>query len=145
MREINPPRRPFPRRLAVALGALALALTVGLISLPDRVSAEAPDRDIGGGQQYQHRNWHGGRMVVYPPGQPAVYGVPPQPYYYRHQTASCGANTVAGVAIGAGVGGLIGSQLSDRPGDAGPTVFGMLVGAVLGGALGQSADRANGC
>jgi len=145
MREINPPRRPFPRRLVVALGAVALAVIVGLISLPDRVSAEAPDRDTSGTEQYQHRNWHGGRMVVYPPGQPAVYGVLPPPYYYHRQTASCGANTVAGVAIGAGVGGLIGSQLSDRPGDAGPTVFGMLVGAVLGGALGQSADRANGC
>jgi hypothetical protein len=40
---------------------------------------------------------------------------------------------------------LIGSQLSDRPGDGGPTVMGMLIGAIFGGILGQSADRANGC
>jgi hypothetical protein len=40
---------------------------------------------------------------------------------------------------------LIGSQLSERPNDAGPTVMGMLLGAVLGSAIGQSADRANGC
>lgn len=137
MRDINPPKRTFPRRLGIGLGVLALILSLGLISVPDRVSAEAPDRDTGWSAHHQRPNWHGGPTAIYPPG--SSY------YYYRHPAVSCGGNTVAGVVIGAGVGGLIGSQIGDRPGDAGTTVLGALVGAVLGGVLGQSTDRANGC
>ncbi|HLJ20238.1 MAG TPA: hypothetical protein VKU84_08570 [Stellaceae bacterium] len=119
-----------------ALGALAVAvaLIVGLSGPP--ASADRPD--VAPGWDLQHRHaWNG-----YPP--PAPYGYGPHPYY-RHPATACGTNTVVGAAFGAGVGGLIGSQLSDRPNDAGPTVMGMLVGAVFGGILGQSADRANGC
>ena len=125
-------------RLRLALGGIAVivALMVGLSGLP----ASADRVDPAPGWDYQHRHaWSGS-----PP--PAPYGYGPHGYYrHPNATASCGTNTVVGAAFGAGVGGLIGSQLSDKPGDAGPTVMGMLIGAIFGGILGQSADRANGC
>lgn len=119
-------------RLGLGLFAAVVALLLGLSGLP--ASADRADLTL---------NWDGHSRTW--PGNPA----PSAPYYglhgyYRH-SAACGTNTVVGAAFGAGVGGLIGSQLADRPGDAGPTVMGVLVGAVLGGAIGQSADRANGC
>ena len=124
------------RRLRLALGGLAVvaALWFGIAGKP--ASADRPD--IAPGWDLQHRHaWNGN-----PPAAPYGYG----PHgTYRRQPSSCGTNTVVGAAFGAGVGGLIGSQLSDRPGDAGPTVMGMLIGAIFGGILGQSADRANGC
>ena len=120
-------------RLGLGLLAAVAAVLVGLSGPP--ASADRADLTL---------NWDGHRRAW--PGNPA----PSTPYYgphgyYRHPAAGCGTNTVVGAAFGAGVGGLIGSQVADRPGDAGPTVMGMLVGAVLGGAIGQSADRANGC
>ena len=124
-------------RLWLGLGALAViaALAAGLSGLP----ASAGRLDPGSGADIQrHYAWNG-----YP--QPAPYGYGPHGYYGRRQPAACGTNTVVGVAFGAGVGGLIGSQLSDRRDNAGPTVMGMVIGAIFGGILGQSADRANGC
>ena len=123
-------------RLRLALGGIAViaALLVGLSGKP--ASADRPDAVPGWDIQHRHA-WTGN-----PPAAPYAYG----PHgYYRHPATACGTNTVVGAAFGAGVGGLIGSQLSDRPGDAGPTVMGMVIGAVFGGILGQSADRANGC
>ena len=119
-------------RLGLGLSAAVAAVLVGLSGPP--ASADRADLTL---------NWDGHRAW---PGKPA----PSAPYYrphgyYPQPAAACGTNTVVGAAFGAGVGGLLGSQLADRPGDAGPTVMGMLVGAVLGGAIGQSADRANGC
>jgi hypothetical protein len=108
---------------------------VGLSGMP--ASADGPDPAPGWTGRH-HQNWTGNP----PPPAPYGYG---RRGYYRQPASACGTSTVVGAAFGAGVGGLIGSQLSDRPGDAGPTVMGMLVGAVLGGAIGQSADRANGC
>ncbi len=123
-------------RLRLALGGVAVivALLAGLSGRP--ASADRPDGAPSWDLQHRHA-WSGN------PG-PAPYAYGPHGYD-RHPTASCGTNTVVGVAFGAGVGGLIGSQLADRPGDAGPTVMGMLIGAVFGGILGQSADHANGC
>lgn len=123
-------------RLRLALGAIAvaMALLAGLSGVP--ASADRLDAAPGWDSQHSHA-WNGNP-------RPAPYGYGPHGYY-RHPTNACGTNTVVGAAFGAGVGGLIGSQLSDRPGDAGPTVMGMLIGAVFGGILGQSADRANGC
>ena len=128
---------PIPSlRLRLPLGGLAVAaaLLFGLSGLP--ASADRPDPAPAWDFQYRHA-WNGDRS-------PAPYGYGPHGHY-RRSTTACGTNTVVGVAFGAGVGGLIGSQLSDRPGDAGSTVMGMLIGAVFGGILGQSADRANGC
>jgi hypothetical protein len=131
-------RIPSTRRgwLRLALGGVAViaALLVGLSGPP--ASADRPDPTPGWDLQHRHA-WNG-----YP--QTAPYGYGPHGTY-RRQPTSCGTNTVVGAAFGAGVGGLIGSQLSDRPDDAGPTVMGMLIGAIFGGILGQSADRANGC
>lgn len=121
-------------RLALGSVAVIVALLVGLSGPP--ASADRPDPAPGWDRQ-QRQAWNGN-----PP--PAPYGYGPHGYY-RHPTTACGTNTVVGAAFGAGVGGLIGSQLSDRRDDAGPTVMGMLIGAVFGGILGQSADRANGC
>jgi hypothetical protein len=122
-------------RLGLGLGAAVLAVAVGLSGVP--ASADGPDLAPGWDSRH-HRAWSGNP----PPAGPYYYG----PHaYYRPRPVSCGTNTVVGAAFGAGVGGLIGSQLAERPGDAGPTIFGMLAGAVLGGAIGQSADRANGC
>ncbi len=131
-------RTPSTRsgRLRLALGGVAaiVALLVGLSGMP--ASADRPDPAPG--WDYQHRHaWNGS-----PPPAPDGYG--PRGYH-RNPSVACGTNTVVGAALGAGVGGLIGSQLSDRPGDAGPTVMGMLIGAIFGGILGQSADHANGC
>ncbi len=119
-------------RLRLALGGVAVivALLAGLWGKP--ASADRPD--AGAGWDLRHQAWNGN-----PPAAPYAHG------YYRHPAAACGTNTVVGAAFGAGVGGLIGSQLSGRRDDAGPTVMGMLIGAVFGGMLGQSADRANGC
>jgi hypothetical protein len=125
-------------RLRLALGGVTViaALLVGLSGPP--ASADRLDPALGWDTQ-RHHAWNGN-----PPTAPYGYG--PHGYYAnRHQNPACGTNTVMGAAFGAGVGGLIGSQLSDRPHDAGPTIMGMLIGAVLGGALGQSADQANGC
>ena len=123
-------------RLALVGIVLIVALLVGLSGLP--ASADRQDSTSGWDAQHSY-GWNGN-----PP--PAPYGYGPHGHYsYRHQNSACGTNTVMGAAFGAGVGGLIGSQLSDRPNDAGATIMGMLIGAVLGGALGQSADRANGC
>jgi hypothetical protein len=125
-------------RLRLALGGIAaiVALLVGLSGLPATADRQDP---TSGWEGQHHHAWNGN-----PP--PVPYGYGPHGYYsYRHQSSACGTNTVMGAAFGAGVGGLIGSQLSDRPNDAGATIMGMLIGAVLGGALGQSADRANGC
>ena len=125
-------------RLRLALGSIAAiaALLMGLRGLP--ASADRPDPAPGWDLQ-RHHPWSGN-----PP--PAPYGYGPRGYYrHPNATVSCGTNTVVGVAFGAGVGGLIGSQLSDRPDDAGPTVLGMVIGAIFGGILGQSADHANGC
>jgi hypothetical protein len=122
--------------LRLALGSVAViaVLLVGLSGPP--ASADRSDPAPRWDFQYRHA-WNGN-----PPPAPHGYG----PYgYNRHPTTACGTNTVVGAAFGAGVGGLIGSQLSDRPNDAGPTVMGILIGAVFGGILGQSADRANGC
>ena len=125
-------------RLRLALGGIAViaALLMGLRGLP--ASADRADLVPGWDQQHRHA-WNGS-----PPAAPYGYG---SHGYYRHPnaTVSCGTNTVVGVAFGAGVGGLIGSQLSERSDDAGPTVLGMVIGAIFGGILGQSADRANGC
>jgi hypothetical protein len=130
------PRTPSTRRrrLGLALGGLAvvLALLVGLSGLP--ASADRPQ--LLAGFDAPHRAPGNG----YPP---TPYGYGPHGYY--RQAPACGTNTVVGAAFGAGVGGLIGSQLTDRHGDAGPTVMGMVIGAIFGGILGQSADRANGC
>ncbi len=123
--------------LRLGLGGLAVVLTLvaGLSGLP----ASADRLDPASGRDVQHHGaWNG-----YP--QPSPYGYGPHGYYGRRQAPACGTNTVVGAAFGAGVGGLIGSQLSDRRDDAGPTVMGMVIGAVFGGILGQSADRANGC
>jgi len=116
------------------LVAAVVAVLVGLSGVP--ASTDRTDFTFNwDGQHYRDRNGN-------PPAGPNYQG----PHgYYHHPAVACGTNTVVGAAFGAGVGGLIGSQLSDRPHDAGPTVLGMLVGAILGGALGQSADRANGC
>ncbi|HKF71807.1 MAG TPA: glycine zipper 2TM domain-containing protein [Stellaceae bacterium] len=125
-------------RLRLALGGIVVivAVLVGLSRLP--ASADRPDPAPGWDTQHRHA-WNGNRP-------PAPYGYGSHGYYsYRHPNSACGTNMVMGAAFGAGVGGLIGSQLSDRPNDAGATIMGMLIGAVLGGALGQSADRANGC
>jgi hypothetical protein len=121
-------------RLGLGLVAAIVAVLVGLSGMP--ASADRADLTLNwDGRHY--RDWSGN-----PSAEPYYYG----PHGYdRHRRAACGTNTVMGAAFGAGVGGLIGSQLSERPNDAGPTVFGMLVGAVIGGAIGQSADRANGC
>ena len=122
-------------RLALGLGAAVLAVVVGLSGMP--ASADGPDPAPGWDGRHRHA-WTGN------PPSPAPYAYGPHGSY-RHPAVSCGTNTVMGAAFGAGVGGVIGSQLSDRPNDAGPTVMGMLVGAVFGGIIGQSADRANGC
>ena len=121
--------------LRLGLGSVAAigAVLVGLLGMP--ASAGRADLTLNWDGRH-HQAWNGS------PSGSHYYG--PQGYSRQPQVA-CGTNTVVGVAFGAGVGGLIGSQLSDRPDDAGPTVMGMLVGAVLGGVLGQSADRANGC
>ncbi len=123
-------------RLRLALGgnAVIVALLVGFSGLP--ASADRADSTLGRDSQLRHA-WNGN-------APPAPYGQGRHGYYRRPATA-CGTNTVVGAAFGAGVGGLIGSQLADRPGDAGPAVMGMLIGAVFGGILGQSADHANGC
>ena len=129
-----PSTRAGVLRLGLGLIAVIVAVLVGLSGMPasaDRTTDLTLNWD---GRHYQA--WNGG-----PPGSP--YHSPRA--YSRQPRVACGTNTVVGAAFGAGVGGLIGSQLSDRPHDAGPTVMGMLVGAVLGGVLGQSADRANGC
>ena len=120
-------------RLGLGLSAAIVAVLVGLSGTP----ASADHADWALRWDKPHQTWSGN-----PP--PAPYGYGPHGYS-RRPAVACGTNTVVGVAFGAGVGGLIGSQLGDRPGDGGPTVMGMLVGAVLGGILGQSADRANGC
>ena len=119
-------------RLGLGLMAVIVAVLVGLWGMP--ASADRTDWTLNWDGRH-HQTWNGA------PGAP-YYG--PRGYSRQPQVA-CGTNTVMGVAFGAGVGGLIGSQLSERPNDAGPTVMGMLVGAVLGGVIGQSADRANGC
>ena len=121
-------------RLGLGLGAAILAVVAGLSGVP----ALADRADLTLRWDSQHQIWTGNP----PPPAPYAYG----PHaYHRRPAAACGTNTVVGAAFGAGVGGLIGSQLSDRPGDGGPTVMGMLIGAIFGGILGQSADRANGC
>jgi len=119
----------------LGLGSVAAigAVLVGLSGIP--ASADRTDLTLNWDGRH-HEAWNGG------PSGSRHYG--PRGYSRQPQVA-CGTNTVVGAAFGAGVGGLIGSQLSERPDDAGPTVMGMLVGAVLGGVLGQSADRANGC
>lgn len=124
-------------RIQLALGGLAViaALVMGLGGMP--ASADRPDPAPGWNLQYRHA-WNG-----YPP--PAPYGYGPRGTYRHPNASACGTNTVVGAAFGAGIGGLIGSQLSDRPDDSGPTVIGMAIGAIFGGILGQSADRANGC
>jgi hypothetical protein len=119
-------------RLGLGLMAVIVAVLVDLRGMP--ASADRADWTLNWDGRH-HQAWNG------TPGSP-YYG--PRGYSRQPQVA-CGTNTVMGAAFGAGVGGLIGSQLSERPNDAGPTVMGMLVGAVLGGAIGQSADRANGC
>ena len=123
-------------RLRLALGGVAVVMA--LLAGISGIAASADRPDFGPGWDYRHgHSWTGN-----PPSAPYGYG----PHgTYRRQPAACGTNTVVGAAFGAGVGGLIGSQLSDRPGDAGPTVMGMVIGAIFGGILGQSADRANGC
>jgi len=121
-------------RLVLGLGAVILAVLVGLSGVP----ASADRADLALRWDNQHQTWTGNP----PPPAPYAYG----PHaYHRRPAATCGTNTVVGAAFGAGVGGLIGSQLSDRPGNGGPTVMGMLIDAIFGGILGQSADRANGC
>ena len=121
-------------RLGLGLMAVIAAILVGLSGVPVSASADRADLTLNWDSPH-HQAWNS------TPGFP-YYG----PRGYSHQPrVACGTNTVMGAAFGAGVGGLIGSQLSERPDDAGPTVMGMLVGAVLGGAIGQSADRANGC
>ncbi|HLY51589.1 MAG TPA: hypothetical protein VKQ31_01135 [Steroidobacteraceae bacterium] len=124
-------------RLKLALGSIAVlaAVVVGLSGLP--ASADRPDLTPGFGAQHRYA-WNGNPS-------PAPYGYGPHGYYRHPPPPACGTNTVVGAAFGAGVGGLIGSQLSDRRDDAGPTVMGMVIGAIFGGILGQSADRANGC
>ena len=124
-------------RLRLALGGIAViaALLMGLRGMP--ASADRADPVPGWDLQHRHA-WNGN-----PP--PTPYGYGPRGYYRHPNASACGTNTVVGAAFGAGVGGLIGSQLSDRSGDAGPTVMGMVIGAIFGGILGQSADRANGC
>jgi|GEM_PF-2708524 hypothetical protein len=120
-------------RLALGSVAAVAAVLVGLSGRP--ASADGPDVTF---------NWDSrpGAWSGHPPPSPYAYG----PHgYRRHPEVACGTNTVVGAAFGAGVGGLIGSQISERRNDAGPTVMGMLMGAVLGGIIGQSADRANGC
>ena len=123
--------------LRLGLGSLAViaALLAGLSGKPVPASADRADLTLNWDSRH-HQAWNGGAT-----GSPH-YGSRDSS---RQAQVACGTNTVMGVAFGAGVGGLIGSQLSDRPNNAGPTVMGMLVGAVLGGAIGQSADRANGC
>ena len=120
-------------RLRLGLGSVAAiaAVLIGLSGLP----ASADRTDLTLRWDDRAHAWTGN-----PPTAPydGRHG------YYRQRPA-CGTNTVVGAAFGAGVGGLIGSQLSDRHDDAGPTVMGMVIGAVFGGILGQSADRANGC
>jgi hypothetical protein len=131
----TPSKRAGLLQLGLGLGAVIVAVMVGFSGMP--ASADGPD-PAPAWTGHHHQNWAGN------PPLPAPYGYGPHGYYRRPGSA-CGTSTVVGAAFGAGVGGLIGSQLSDRPGEAGPTVMGMLVGAVLGGAIGQSADRANGC
>ena len=119
-------------RLGLGLGAVMVAVLIGLAGVP----ASADRADLTLRWDNQHQTWTG--------NPPAPYAYGPHAYH-RRPAAACGTNTVVGAAFGAGVGGLIGSQLSDRPGNGGPTVMGMLIGAIFGGILGQSADRANGC
>jgi len=121
-------------RLGLGLGAVILAMLVGVSGVP--ASADRAGLDFR--WDNRHQTWTGNP----PPPAPYAYGTHSP---YRRPGVACGTNTVVGAAIGAGVGGLIGSQLSDRPGDGGPTVMGMVIGAIFGGILGQSADRANGC
>jgi hypothetical protein len=120
-------------RLGLGLMAVIVAVLVGVSGMP--ASADRADLTL---------NWDGRHRQAWNGGAPSSPYSGPRGYSRQPQVA-CGTNTVMGAAFGAGVGGLIGSQLSERPNDAGPTVMGMLLGAVLGGALGQSADRANGC
>src|SRR5215469_16406571 len=94
-------------RLRLALGGIVVivAVLVGLSRLP--ASADRPDPAPGWDTQHRHA-WNGNRP-------PAPYGYGPHGTYRRpNATVSCGTNTVVGAAFGAGVGGLIGSQLSDR-------------------------------
>jgi hypothetical protein len=129
-----PSTRAGLMRLGLGLVAAIVAVLVGLSGLP--ASADGPDPSSRWNGR-QHAAWTGTHQP-----DPHYYGAHG---YYRQPTVACGTNTVVGAAFGAGLGGLIGSQLSDRHDDAGPTVMGMLMGAILGGAIGQSADRANGC
>ncbi len=145
-----PDRNARPRRgLALAGAALALMLGLSSIAQPAAANDGAPDA-------YRAPAWGWQRsyppLAVYPPPPPPgyhpapAYPYAPPPPAYRRPTASCDSgNLVAGALVGAGIGGIIASQLGREHDNGGATVFGLLAGAVVGGALGQAADRANGC
>jgi uncharacterized protein YcfJ len=114
-------------------------------------SAFAHGRDRDGWHEHRHHHRHHQRMeyvpaqVVY--AQPRViYAAPPAvyrkrvvyqaaPVYYDRPVAytSYNSNRLAGQAIGAVAGGVIGNQFGH--GHIAPTAFGAVVGGILGGNL----------
>lgn len=150
MRPVPLPDRTARPRRGPAFACAALALLLGLTGLARPAAA-----NDGAADPYRTPAWGWQRphppLAVYPPPPgyypaPAYPYAPPPPAYRRPPVATCDSgNVVAGALVGAGVGGIIASQISRGRDNGGATVFGLLAGAVLGGALGQAADRANGC
>jgi surface antigen len=81
---------------------------------------------------------------------PLGLGACAQPGYYgggyggRAAPGEVGVNkTTGGALVGAGLGGLAGSQLGHGTGKLAATGAGVILGALLGGSVGQSLDRAD--
>ncbi len=145
-----PDRKTEPCR-GLALAGAALALLLGLTGMAQPAAANDGATDAYRAPAWGWQHPHPPLAVYPPPRPPGYYPAPAYPYtpppaYRRPPVASCDSgNMVAGALVGAGVGGIIASQISREHDNAGATVFGLLAGAVIGGAIGQAADRANGC
>jgi surface antigen len=57
--------------------------------------------------------------------------------------AGMGQKETGGTLVGAGVGGLIGSQFGSGSGKAAATILGVIAGGLVGNQIGQSLDRAD--
>ena len=84
-------------------------------------------------------------MVPPPPPPPPAYAMPPAaPLADYAPPGTIGLNkTTGGALVGAGAGGLIGSQLGHGKGKDVATVLGVIAGGLIGSQVGASLDRAD--